>query len=199
MVAVERDPDGVTVTDVNGAARRFDRRRDRHPSRSGAGAACRSEPAGAPHPVQLRLLEQRDGAAHRRLAATPLERRAGVMELSARGMHNDQPRWLHVTYHLNRLQALDEPVEYCVTLEPERSHRARQRARADRLRASRLHDRLAGRPAALPDAVGRQQHRLLRRLPRLGISRGRLSSRASAQRWRWGVPGDRLRALRGSR
>ena len=115
VVAVERDPEGVTVTDVNGAARRFDRVViATHPDQALALLADPS-PQERRSPVQLSLLEQRDGAAHRRLAATALERRAGVMELSARGLRHDRPDGA-VTYHLNRLQALDEPVEYCVTL-----------------------------------------------------------------------------------
>ncbi len=56
----------------------------------------------------------------------------------------------------------------------------------------------AQRPAAHA-ARGVAQHRVLRRLPRLGIPRGRLPCRACARRWRWGAAGERHLALRGHR
>ncbi|HYW29740.1 MAG TPA: FAD-dependent oxidoreductase [Gaiellales bacterium] len=115
VTAIERDADGVTVTDVTGAAKRFDR------------------VVLATHPDQaLRLLAD----------PTPAEQRVlGSFSYSANEtvLHTDGsllPRspgarasWNYlleacsttrpmvaVTYHLNRLQALDEPTEYCVTL-----------------------------------------------------------------------------------
>ena len=45
---------------------------------------------------------------------------------------------VHVTYHLNRLQALSEPLDYCVTLNQTPAS-ARPRAPPDGLRAPRLH------------------------------------------------------------
>ena len=59
---------------------------------------------------------------------------------------------MHVTYHLNRLQALREPVEYCVTLN-----------QTDRIAAdSRLQSMVYHHPTYTIDTVAAQ-----RRLPSL--------------------------------
>ena len=71
------------------------------------------------------LLEQPDGAAHRRLAPAARGRRPGLVELPARRLLQRAQPAVHVTYHLNRLQALREPVEYCVTLNQTEPHQRR--------------------------------------------------------------------------
>jgi predicted NAD/FAD-binding protein len=114
-IAIERDATGVTVTDVTGAARRFDR------------------VVLATHPDQaLRLLADPTPAEERVLGSfsysaneTVLHTDGSMLPRSrgARASWNylleacstTQPM-VAVTYHLNRLQALDEPTEYCVTL-----------------------------------------------------------------------------------
>jgi uncharacterized protein len=114
-LAIERDRDGVTVTDVTGAARRFDR------------------VVLATHPDQaLRLLADPTPAEQRVLGSFSYASNETVLHtdgsllprsLGARASWNylleacstTRPM-VAVTYHLNRLQALDEPTEYCVTL-----------------------------------------------------------------------------------
>ncbi len=81
---------------------------------------------------------------------------------------------VHVTYHLNRLQALREPVEYCVTLnQTDRIDRG-QPVAVDGVPPPHLHDRHGRRPATAAVPPGSRQHVLLRCLPRLWVSRGRL-------------------------
>jgi predicted NAD/FAD-binding protein len=114
-IAIERDADGVTVTDVTGTARRFDR------------------VVLATHPDQaLRLLADPTPAEQRVLGSFSYSANETVLHtdgsllprsLGARASWNylleacstSRPM-VAVTYHLNRLQALDEPTEYCVTL-----------------------------------------------------------------------------------
>ena len=115
VVAVERDPEGVTVTDVNGAARRFDRVViATHPDQALALLAD-------PSPQERRILSSFAYSSNETVLHTDgslLPRSSG-----ARASWNylleactTTAPMVAVTYHLNRLQALDEPVEYCVTL-----------------------------------------------------------------------------------
>jgi predicted NAD/FAD-binding protein len=115
VVAVERDPEGVTLTDVNGAARRFDRVViATHPDQALALLAD-------PSPQERRILSSFAYSSNETVLHTDgslLPRSSG-----ARASWNylleactTTAPMVAVTYHLNRLQALDEPVEYCVTL-----------------------------------------------------------------------------------
>ena len=143
------------------------------PTRRWRCSPSRPRPSGGP--VQLRLLQQRDGAAHRRIAAAARGRRPRLLELPARGLHRHGTGGGQVTYHMNRLQALDEPDP--VLRHAERSgggSRPRHELRADGLRAPVYTlDSLAAQ-RRLPALSGAGRHRLLRRLPRLGLPRGRL-------------------------
>jgi predicted NAD/FAD-binding protein len=115
VVAVERDRKGVTVTDVNGDARRYDR------------------VVIATHPDQALALLADPSSQERRILSsfayssneTVLHTDGSLLPRSsgARASWNylletctTTTPGVAVTYHLNRLQALDEPVEYCVTL-----------------------------------------------------------------------------------
>ncbi len=115
VVAVERDPEGVTVTDGTGAARRFDRVViATHPDQALALLAD-------PSPQERRILSSFAYSSNETVLHTDgslLPRSSG-----ARASWNylleactTTAPMVAVTYHLNRLQALDEPVEYCVTL-----------------------------------------------------------------------------------
>ena len=97
---------------------------------------------------------------------------------------------VHVTYHLNRLQALIEPLDYCVTLNQTSRIEPEPGAAPDGLRAPRLHacePRGAGRPAGDP---GRSRHRTTAAPTTAGGSTRTAASRASARPLRWGAPGE---------
>ena len=89
VAAIERDSEGVTVTDAAGAAAPLRPGRDRHPPRPGAADAGRPDAGRAAGAGQLRLRQQRDGAAHRRLAAAARGGCPRLVELPARGMLDD--------------------------------------------------------------------------------------------------------------
>ena len=62
---------------------------------------------------------------------------------------------MHVTYHMNRLQALDEPIDYCVTLNHTDADLPRVRAAPDGLRAPGLHAPMRSpRSAGCPGCPG---------------------------------------------
>ena len=115
VVAVERDADGVTVTDAAGAARRFDRVViATHPDQALALLAD-------PTPSEQRVLSSFAYASNETVLHTDgsLLPRAGGARASwnylLEACSTTAPM-VAVTYHLNRLQALDEPAQYCVTL-----------------------------------------------------------------------------------
>jgi len=115
VVAVERDASGVTVTDAGGRARRFDR------------IVIATHPDQAlrlladPTPSEQRVLSSFDYASNETVLHTD-----GSLLPQASGARASWNYLLEacttttpmvgVTYHLNRLQALDEPAQYCVTL-----------------------------------------------------------------------------------
>ena len=114
-VSVVRTPDGVVVGDANGGERRFD----------GVVIATHADHAlrllGDPSEAELQVLSRFRYSANETVLHTDgsiLPRSSG-----ARASWNylleacsvTQPP-VHVTYHMNRLQALDEPIDYCVTL-----------------------------------------------------------------------------------
>ena len=80
VVAVERDADGVAITDPAAAAP-LRPRHHRRPSRPGTGDAGRPDRSRAADPVRFALLGERDGAPHRLIAAAARGRRPGIMEL----------------------------------------------------------------------------------------------------------------------
>jgi uncharacterized protein len=119
VVAVERDGDGVTLTDGDGKGRRFDR------------------VVIATHPDQaLRLLADPTPSEQRVLSNFAYSSNETVLHTDgsllphSRGARASWNYLLEtctttnpmvaVTYHLNRLQALDEPTPYCVTLNQSR-------------------------------------------------------------------------------
>ena len=125
------------------------------------------------------------------LAAAPRRGRAGILELPARRL-----------LQRPRRGARDLPHEPPPGAATSRSSTASPSTRptaiaapaaaADRLRASHLHASDSLRRAAA--AAGLNGHRntvLLRRVPRLGLPRGRLRCRGCAPRWHWGAHGDR--------
>ena len=78
-----------------------------------------------------------------------------------------------VTYWMNRLQGHDSPDQHLVTLNAPGADRPGHRARGDAVRAPDLHPRGGRRPAAAA-RPGHRPDRVRRRLPRLGLPRGRL-------------------------
>ena len=85
---------------------------------------------GARRARRVRLVDERDRPAHRRLAVLPTRPRARASWnylLDRCGVGRDG---VHVSYDMNRLHRLDEPVDYLVTLNP----------------GGRVHDRRASWP-----------------------------------------------------
>ena len=78
-----------------------------------------------------------------------------------------------MTYYLNRLQRLEEPEHYCVTLN--RSAEIREDHVIERIVYDHPRYTLAGLAAQqeLPSLSEPAAHRFLRRLPRLRLPRGR--------------------------
>jgi predicted NAD/FAD-binding protein len=115
VIAIERDDGGVTITDATGAARRFDR------------VVIATHPDQAlrmladPTPAELRVLGSFSYASNETVLHTDgslLPRSSGARaswNYLLESCSTTRPM-VAVTYHLNRLQALDEPTEYCVTL-----------------------------------------------------------------------------------
>ena len=123
--------------------------------------------------------------------ATVLPRRPAVRaswnyQLSRCEPDHAAPR---ISYHMNRLQNLAAGEDYIVTLGGAGPGRPGPGHRPDGLRASGLHAGL-GRRAAPPARAEHERHRVRRRLPRLGLPRGRLPVR------RGGGPGPRGHLVR---
>jgi len=119
VAAVERDPTGVTITDSSGRQRRFDRVIiAAHPDQA---LAMLAEPSAA----ERRILSSFAYASNETVLHTDgslLPRAAGARaswNYLLEACTNTAPV-VAVTYHLNRLQALDEPTQYCVTLNQRR-------------------------------------------------------------------------------
>src|SRR5262249_50384720 len=119
VIAIERDAGGVTVTDAGGEGRRYDRVIiAAHPHQ----ALSMLAPPAAP---ERRILSSFAYSANETVLQTDgslLPRASG-----ARASWNylldacsTTVPMVAVTYHLNRLQALDEPTQYCVTLNQSR-------------------------------------------------------------------------------
>ena len=181
--AVRRYPDRAEVRDAAGEAHRFD------------------AVVIATHPDQaLRLLDPPTDAERDVLGAftytqnpallhtdaTLLPRRPAVRaswnyELSGCEPDRAAPR---ISYDMNRLQNLAGGEDYIVTLGGAGPGRPGPGHRPDGVRASGLHAGL-GRRAAPPARAEHGRHRVRRRLPRLGLPRGRLPVR------RGGGPGPR--------
>ena len=140
------------------------------PSRPRSSARCSSA---------LPYSQQHRAAAHRHLAAADARRRPGVLELPPPGRR--AAAQVTVTYDLTRLQRLATDTHYLVTLGGE-----------DLVDPATVIDRMEyEHPLYTPD-VGRRpapaagdRHRpdrLRRRLPRLGLPRGRRALRAGRRR-----------------
>jgi predicted NAD/FAD-binding protein len=119
VVAIERDSDGVTVTDAAGAARRFDR------------VVVATHPDQAlrmladPTPAELRVLGSFAYASNETVLHTDVSLLPRSMGARASWNYlleacSTTMPMVAVTYHLNRLQALNEPAQYCVTLNQSR-------------------------------------------------------------------------------
>ena len=193
VVAVERDASGVTVTDAGGRARRFDR------------VVIATHPDQAlrlladPTPSEQRVLSSFDYASNETVLHTD-----GSLLPQASGARASWNYLLEacttttpmvgVTYHLNRLQALDEPAQYCVTLN--QTGRIAPGSEISRMvyehpstRSTRSRHNAGCRrsPACTtPPSAARTT---------AGASTRTAACRACARRWRWGALGDRHRPL----
>ena len=192
-VSVRRTPTGVVVGDAHGGERRFD----------GVVIATHADQA-------LRMLDdptelERDVLSRFRYSTneTVLHTDGSILPRSAaaRASWNylldacsaTQPP-VHVDLPHEPPAGLDEPIDYCVTL----NHTSRICPESELRRFAYEHpvytaDALDAQ--RLLPAVVRAGHGVLRRVPRLGIPRRRLRVRDPRRRWRWGSRGDRRRAL----
>ena len=173
--AVVRHADGVEIRDDSDQAILFVSGGRRHPRRHRPAAAGRSHRPAACHAGCLRLLPKRDLAAHRRPRRSrprPAPGRRGNHLLPS--CHAGPDRVL-VSYDMNRLQALATRTPH-LCHQRHRSDRPRPGAGPHDLRTSDLHDTVRRRPTA-PARAQRRDDRVRRRLPRLGLPRGRLPGR----------------------
>ena len=189
--------DGVEVTDGNGAVTRLRRRRHRHPPRPGAGDAGRADRRSSARCCGDALLAQHRAAAHRHLAAARAPRRAGVAGTSA--ARRRQPP-AHGHGHLRPHPAAAARHRHPLPRHPRRRapRRPGHRDRPDGVRAPALHPGLGRRPA--PAARDRHRpRRLRRRLPRLGLPRGRRALGPRRRHPPRAAPGRRDRHARPAR
>ena len=101
---------------------------------------------------------------------------------------------VHVSYDMNRLQRLDEPRDYVVTLNPGGRVDDGRGARPHALHAPGVHRRSRS-PRSDAARAQRRPDRVRRRVPRLGLPRGRLPRRVSAPPRRWGWSGETRAAV----
>ena len=144
--SIARDDDHVTVTPRGGDGRALRRGRARHALRPGAGAARRRRPTASTS------CSARSPTSPTRRCCTPtralLPRRRRAWASWNYHLLDEPPGKPTVTYHMNRLQALDADREFCVTLnrteaiDPDEGHPH------DRLLAPGLHRRGRGRAGA---------------------------------------------------
>jgi len=114
-VSVERTPHGVVIGDANGGERRFD----------GVVIATHADQAlallGDPSESEREVLSRFRYSTNETVLHTDdsiLPRSSGARaswNYLLEACSATHPP-VHVTYHMNRLQALDEPIDYCVTL-----------------------------------------------------------------------------------
>ena len=187
------DADGVVVGDADGRERAFD----------GVVIATHADQA-------LRLLGRSDrrrsgrccrGSTTRRTrrCCTPTARAAAVAAARAHpgttcSTPAPRPRPpVHVSYHMNRLQAPRRADRLLRDAEPDRTDRAESESAADGRTSTRSTRPIRSRRSAGCPRCPGARHGLLRRVPRLGLPRGRLRLGRRVPRWRWGAPGDRRR------
>ena len=146
ITAIARDADGVTRHPARRRARALRRGRARHPLRPGA-AAC-----SATRPTASTRSSARSRTSPTRRCCTPTARccrGAGARGRAGTTTCSPEPTGMTtVTYHMNRLQALDADREFCVTLNRSEAIDPGEGAAHDLLRAPGLHPRR--RPRAGP-------------------------------------------------
>ena len=111
---------------------------------------------------------------------------------------SSEPAGVHVTYHLNRLQALRRARRLLRHPQPDEPHRRRPRAAPDDLRAPDLHAREPGGAGAPAAAPGVSATPTTAAPTTAGDSTRTAACRACAPHSRWGAPGE-VGALRGPR
>ena len=185
VTSVLETADGVEVTDGNGAVDDVRRGRGRHPPRPGAGHARRADRRPSARCSARCRTRANTALLHTDTSLLPrAARRPGVVELPA-----PAPRPRGAGHgHLR-----PDPAAAARHRHPLPRHARRRgprrpgdRDRPDGVRAPALQPRLGRRPA--PAARDRHRpDRLRRRLPRLGLPRGRRALRRSAAAERLGL------------
>ena len=151
------------------------RGRARHPLRPGAAACCATPPTASTRS------SGRSRTSPTRRSCTPTARMLPRRRRAWASWNYhllDEPTGLStVTYHMNRLQALDADREFCVTLNRSQAIDPGEGPADDLLRASGLHARGCARAGPPPRDLGPQPHALRRRVLALGLPRGRRRER----------------------
>ncbi len=164
VTSIAETADGVQVTDGNGWVASYD------------GVVV------ATHPDQaLSMLAEPTPAQREVLSALPYSANVALLHTDTSVLPAARRAWASwnfrrpdgvVTYDLTRLQRLDTATRYLVTLGGRGPGRPRHGDRPDGVRPPALHPGVGGGPGAAP----RDRHRpdrVRRRLPRLGVPRGR--------------------------
>ena len=139
---------------------------------------------------RLRVLPQRDAAAHRRERPARPPAAPGPPGTTACPPARRADAPVQVSYWMNKLHDLDRAGRLPGHAQRRRLASTPPGAAPDGLRAPDLHAVLGGRPALAPGAQ-HGPHRVRGRLPRLGLPRGRLRAGRRGPRRASGRAGDR--------
>ncbi len=178
--AITRVAGGIEIRDDAGDARRFDRVVVATHADDALALLTNPTPAERVALGGLRVVDQRDRPPHRRVAAAPAGPGARVLELPARPLRNRRRRGAGQLPHEPA-----PPARRAARLrghsEPGHPRRRRRGAGAHDLHPSRVHDRVGG-GAGRAAGPQRRPGRVRRRLPRVGLPRGRVRIRRARGR-----------------
>ena len=171
--SVRRSPDGVELR-IGDRVERFDHVVLATHADQALATARGSDSRRAARARRLRLHDERGDAAHR-LRRICRERRGPRASWNYRLGDDGRPT---ITYHLNRLQALDVERDYCVTLNEQVAGGARPRSGSPTSTRSTRSRRCARRPSCRGSPAGARTTRA----PTSATASTRTASRAASRR-----------------